>query len=289
MNKIGIYYAFWINHWDADFHVYIDKVADIGFDILEVNAGTVANMSPEERKKLKDHADARNIDLTYCIGLTKEYDIASADAATRKKGVAFLKKQAEAVGEMGGGKVSGIIYGSWPATLPEDETDKTPYRSRSIESMKEAIKAAEDNNVFFNVEVVNRFEQYLLNTAEEAVEYVEEVGSPNIKILLDTFHMNIEEDTISDAIHTAGHHLGHVHIGENNRKPPGYGHIPWNELASSLKDINYQGAIVMEPFLIPGGQVGRDIKVWRDMSVGLDLDKEAHKALIFTRDRLAEA
>jgi len=159
---------------------------------------------------------------------------------------------------------------------------------RSIASMKKAIKAAEDNDVFFNVEVVNRFEQYLLNTAQEAVDYVKEVNSPNIQILLDTFHMNIEEDTISDAIHTAGKYLGHVHIGENNRKPPGYGHIPWDELASALKDINYQGAIVMEPFLIPGGQVGRDIKVWRDMSVGVDMDEEARKALHFMRNTLAK-
>jgi D-psicose/D-tagatose/L-ribulose 3-epimerase len=200
-----------------------------------------------------------------------------------------LKKQARSVGEIGGGKVSGIIYSSWPATMPEGETDKRPYLDRSIASMKEAIKAAEENDVIFNVEVVNRFEQYLLNTAEEAVEYVKRVGSPNVKILLDTFHMNIEEDTISKAIETAGGYLGHVHIGENNRKPPGYGHIPWEELASALKRINYQGAIVMEPFLIPGGQVGRDIKVWRDMSVGVDLDEEARKAVTFIRKKLAEA
>jgi len=288
MNKIGIYYAFWINDWDVDFHEYVDKVADLGFDILEVNAGTVAKMSPDERKKLKDHADNRNIDLTYCVGLTKEYDIASPDDGTRENGIEFLKKQAQSVGEMGGGKISGIIYSSWPATLPEGEIDKRPYMDRSIASMKKAIKAAEDNDVFFNVEVVNRFEQYLLNTAQEAVDYVKEVNSPNIQILLDTFHMNIEEDTISDAIHTAGKYLGHVHIGENNRKPPGYGHIPWDELASALKDINYQGAIVMEPFLIPGGQVGRDIKVWRDMSVGVDMDEEARKALHFMRNTLAK-
>ncbi|MCJ7518992.1 MAG: sugar phosphate isomerase/epimerase [Anaerolineaceae bacterium] len=289
MNKIGIYYAFWINDWNVDFHEYVDKVADLGFDILEVNAGTVANMTSDERKKLKAHADSKKIDLTYCIGLTHEFDIASADDATRKRGIEFLKKQARSVGEIGGGKVSGIIYSSWPATMPEGETDKRPYLDRSIASMKEAIKAAEENDVIFNVEVVNRFEQYLLNTAEEAVEYVKRVGSPNVKILLDTFHMNIEEDTISKAIETAGGYLGHVHIGENNRKPPGYGHIPWEELASALKRINYQGAIVMEPFLIPGGQVGRDIKVWRDMSVGVDLDEEARKAVTFIRKKLAEA
>jgi D-psicose/D-tagatose/L-ribulose 3-epimerase len=128
----------------------------------------------------------------------------------------------------------------------------------------------------------------LLNTAQEAVDYVKRIDSPNAKILLDTYHMNIEEDTFTDAIETAGNYLGHIHLGENNRKPPGYGHIPWMELISSLKKINFQGWMVMEPFLKPGGQVGRDIRVWREVGKGMDLDIEAHKAVQFMRARMSE-
>jgi D-psicose/D-tagatose/L-ribulose 3-epimerase len=283
MNKIGIYYAYWTHEWDEDFHPFIDKVADLGFDILEVNAGTVARMTPEERQALKSHADDRNLALTHCIGLPHEFDIASADKATREHGIAYLQQMAEAVGEMGGGKVGGIIYSSWPATMPPGETDKRPYVERSVASMKQAVKAAEDNGVLFNVEVVNRFEQFIMNTCDEALAYVEAVGSPNVKILLDTFHLNIEEDFVGAALVKAGDKLGHFHIGENNRMPPGYGHIPWTEIGAALRQINYTGDVVMEPFLMPGGQVGRDIKVFRDMSVGLDLDEEARKALLFMR------
>ena len=287
MNKIGIFYAYWTHDWNVDFHPYIDKAADLGFDILEVNGGTVGDMSAPERKSLIAHAQDRGIDLTYCIGLPKQYDPAAVDEATRRRGIEKLQKMARAIGEMGGGTLSGILYGTWPTTMPEGETDKQPYLERSINSVRQAMKTAEDNNVFFNMEVVNRFEQFLLNTAEEAVAYVKQVGSPNVKILLDTYHMNIEEDSIGSAIQTAGRHLGHVHLGESNRRPPGAGHIPWDELASALKQIDYQGALVMEPFLMPGGQVGADIKVWRDMSVGVDLDTEAGKAVRFMRDRLA--
>jgi D-psicose/D-tagatose/L-ribulose 3-epimerase len=176
---------------------------------------------------------------------------------------------------MGGGRVGGSLYSGWPQLMPEGVADKRPYFDRSVASMREAIKAAEDHGVIFNMEVLNRFEQYLMNTAEEGVEYVQQVGSPNAKILLDTFHMNIEEDTIASAIETAGDYLGHIHVGENNRKPPGYGHIPWMELASALKRINYQGWLVMEPFLMRGGQVGQDVRVWRDVGKGMDLDTEA--------------
>ena len=283
MNKIGIYYAYWTHDWDADFHPFIDKVTGLGFDILEVNAGTIANMTSEERQRLKAHADDKNITLSHCIGLPHKYDIASEDEAIRENGIAYLEKIAQGIGEMGGGNLSGIIYSSWPATMPEGETDKRPYVERSVASMKKAIKAAEDNNVAFNMEVVNRFEQFLMNTCDEAIAYVEAVDSLNAKILLDTFHMNIEEDFIGEAIQKAGDKLGHLHIGENNRMPPGYGHIPWTEVSAALRKMNYQGYVVMEPFLMPGGEVGRDIKVFRDMSVDLELDDEARKALMFIR------
>jgi len=283
MNKIGIYYAYWTHEWDADFHPFVDKVAALGFDILEVNGGTIANMTSQERKRLKAHADEKSITLSYCIGLPPKCDIASADKTVSAAGVAFLKRMAVAVGEMGGGQLGGILYSYWPATLPAGETDKRPYFDRSVGNMKEAVKVAEDNQVFFNMEVVNRFEQYMLNTCQEAIEYVDAVGSPNVRVMLDTFHMNIEEDFIDDAIVLAGDKLGHLHIGENNRMPPGYGHIPWTEIGAALRKIDYKRYVVMEPFLMPGGTVGENIKVFRDLGAHLDLDEEARKALWFMR------
>jgi D-psicose/D-tagatose/L-ribulose 3-epimerase len=283
MIKIGIYYAYWTHEWDADFHPFLDKIADLGFDILEVNGGTIANMTRAERKSLKTHADEKNITLSYCIGLPAKYNIASEDKAVSAAGVAYLQKMAAAIGQMGGGQLGGILYSYWPATLPAGETDRRPYFDRSVTNMKEAIKAAEDNQVFFNMEVVNRFEQFLLNTCEEALEYVDAVGSLNARVMLDTFHMNIEEDFVDDAIVRAGGKLGHLHVGENNRMPPGYGHIPWTEIGAALRKIDYNRYVVMEPFVMPGGKVGEDIKIFRDLSINMDLDEEARKALAFIR------
>jgi D-psicose/D-tagatose/L-ribulose 3-epimerase len=283
MNKVGIYYAYWTNDWDADFHPFVEKASNLGFDVLEVNGGTVGSLTSVERKRLKDHANQRGIELSFCIGLPHKYDITSEDKKVREDGVAYLKKMALAIGEMGGGNLGGIIYGSWPLTMPVSVTDKRPAFDRSVNSMREAIKSAEDNNVYFNMEVVNRFEQFLLNTCDEAIEYVEAVGSPNAKVMLDTFHMNIEENFFGEAILKTGDKLGHFHIGENNRMPPGYGHIPWTEIGAALRKFNYEGYVVMEPFLMPGGEVGRDIKVFRDLSIGMDLDEEAGKAQQFIR------
>ncbi len=196
MNKIGIFFTYWVSDWDADPHPYIDKVADLGYDSIELHAGYVADLSAEERKKLKAHADERGIGFTYVIGLTQDKDVSSEDPAVRKNGITYLQKIAQAIGEIGGGVVGGIIYSYWPASLPPGVTDKRPYTKRSIASMKEAAQAAEDHNVIFTVEVVNRFEQFMMNTCEEAVAYVDAVGSPNVKVMLDTFHLNIEEDFV---------------------------------------------------------------------------------------------
>ena len=285
MNKIGIYYAYWTKNWDADFVPFVAKVKKLGFDILEVNSGTVTHMPDSQRDRLKAAALKAGIELTFCIGLGGEYDIASADAAVRRRGIKFLQQQAKMLDYMGADKLGGIIYGSWPGRLPPD-ADKRVFTARSVKSMREVMKTVEDCGVFFNVEVVNRFEQYMLNTCEEALDYVKRVDSEHCKILLDTFHMNIEEDSIAKAIVKAGAKLGHLHLGESNRRAPGRGHIPWKEVAGALKKIKYQGALVMEPFLQPGGEVGRDISVFRDLRDGLDLDAEARRACRFVRAQL---
>jgi D-psicose/D-tagatose/L-ribulose 3-epimerase len=286
VNKIGIHYAYWMDAWTADFHPLIDKVAILGFDAIEVDAGPVALMSTEERKRLKAHADERGITLTYGTGMRHDQDLASEDRSVRQRGITLLQRQAKAIGEMGGGCLSGVIYSAWQAILPNGVTDKRPFVEQSAAAMREAVKAAEEHGVIFNMEVVNRFETYMLNTSAEAVAYVEMVGSDHARILLDTYHMNIEEDFIDDAVVYAGDKLGHVHFGESNRRLPGNGHIPWTEVAAALRKIGYGGAVVMEPFVRPGGQVGRDIRIYRDLSIGSDLDEEARLAVLFTRGLL---
>ena len=113
--------------------------------------------------------------------------------------------------------------------------------------------------------MLNRFEQFLINDSYEAVAYMEQVNHPACRILLDTFHMNIEEDSFGDAIRRVGTYLSAFHLGEANRKMPGTGRMPWAEIKTALDDIGFDGPMVMEPFVMPGGQVGRDIGVWRDM------------------------
>jgi len=98
--------------------------------------------------------------------------------------------------------------------------------------------------------------------------------------------MNIEEDSLRGSLVETGTWLGHFHLGETNRRPPGRGRMPWSEIFGALHEINYQGAVVMEPFLVPGGEVGRDISVYRDLLGSGDLDEEASLSVRFVQSEL---
>jgi len=282
MNRVGMHYGYWTQYWGSEPLQFVQRAKKCGFDILEVNAPKVTLMSGAERDVLRGAVADAGLSLTYSIGMTADMDLASEDAGTRQKGIAFLQKVARAMKYMGGTILAGINYSSWPRKLLPGE-DKQILTDRAIKGVREAIKAAEDNDVIFCVEVVNRFEQFIMNTAAEGIAFAERVGSPNCKILLDTFHMNIEEDSLRGSIVETGDWLGHFHLGETNRRPPGRGRIPWPEIFGALREINYQGAVVMEPFLVPGGEVGRDISVYRDLLGSADLDEEAARSAQFVR------
>jgi D-psicose/D-tagatose/L-ribulose 3-epimerase len=285
MNPIGIHYGYWAQSWNSDPFQFIGRAQTCGFDILEINTPTVILLSPKERDALKAAAQTAGIALTYGVGMKEDMDLASADAATRKKGVAFLKDVTQAVKMMGGSILAGVTYGSWPRKLAAKE-DKRVLTDRAVAEVRKAIKFAEDCEVTFCLEVVNRFEHFMMNTAAEAVAFAKRVGSPNCKLSLDTFHMNIEEDSFRNALLETGKLLGHFHLGETNRRPPRLGRIPWPEIFVTLQEIDYQGAVVLEPFIIPGGEIGHTVPVYRDLLGNRGIDEEAARSAKFVRSHL---
>lgn len=261
-NKLGIFVNFWENTWKVDLKKYLEKAARIGYDVLEFQAQALLDMSDTELAEIKRVADGVGIEMTYSLGLDPAYDISSPDSAIRKGGLAYLTNIMKQIGKMDGRLLSGVSYAGWG--VPADK-DKATRMYHSITSMQSLAKIAAELGLTYGIEAVNRFEGILINTAVEARAYVEAVGNPNVGILLDTYHMNIEESNIGDAIRTAGDLLVGFHVGENNRTCPGRGHLDWTEIAKALRDVNYGGRIVAEPFLMTGGEVGDAIYVWRDL------------------------
>jgi D-psicose/D-tagatose/L-ribulose 3-epimerase len=282
--KFGTIFAYWTHDWHGDYKMFAEKVKKLGFDILEISAGDLLTMSDHEIGELRTVAKDLGITITSNIGPPKDKDIASGSPDVRKAGISFLTDIMKAMDLLDSRALVGVLNTYWPCEF--DDLDKPAIWARGVESVKELGGVAGDLGIDYCLEVVNRFESNILNTSEEAVRFCGDVGCSSVKILLDTFHMNIEEDNIPAAIRHAGDLLGHLHVGEGNRKPPGQGSLPWAGIGQALRDIGFAKSVVMEPFVLMGGQVGKDIKVWRDLSGGADpaaMDSNIEESLQFLK------
>lgn len=286
--KYGIHYAYWLQRWDADLKKYCEKAGQLGFDLLEISGNALLTASENELKDLKKLADDLGVGINPCHGMSKDCNPDSQDPAVRQRGIDMAKRLFDRMELIGSKQIGGIFYSYWPALDASNaDIDIERARENSLESMAVIADEAKKRGLLMSLEIVNRFENYLFNTAETALEYLDDLGRDNVKLLLDTFHMNIEEDFLGDAIRLAGDRLGHLHIGECNRRVPGSGHMPWEDIAGALKDIGYQGGVVMEPFVRSGGEVADSVKVWRDLVEPTEnrLDSDLRSALEFVKSK----
>lgn len=285
--KYGIYYAYWEKEWGGQFIPYIKRVRDLGFDILEVACGNFHQETDSFFHDLKSTAELYDITLTGGYGPRIEHNLASPDKIAVENTFAFYADVFRKMAIAGIRSIGGALYSYWPVDFNK-KMDKPGDFERSVAGMKRLADLAADEGITLNMEVLNRFEGYLLNECQECVKYVKAVDRPNVKVMLDTFHMNIEEDSFTQAIQLAGSLLGHVHVGEANRRPPSpQGRMPWKEIGDALNSIGYNGNVVMEPFVTMGGQVGKDISIWRDLSHGASeaqLDADAARSVQFLRE-----
>jgi D-psicose/D-tagatose/L-ribulose 3-epimerase len=148
--------------------------------------------------------------------------------------------------------------------------ERAAQRRRAAESLKATADYAGERGVRLAIEPLNRFETDLVNTVDQALELLEMIGAPNVGLLIDTFHMNIEEKHIGDAVRLAGGAVFHVQVSENDRGTPGSGHVPWDEFFAALDDIGYDGQIVVESFLPTVAEIARAVSLWRPVAPSMD-------------------
>lgn len=284
--KYGIYFAYWEKEWAADQKSYIKKVKNLGFDGLEISCAMLKGITNNELIEMRKIAEDNGVTITAGYGPSALENLGSSDENIQKAAIEFFTDTLKKLEILNVHTIGGGIYSYWPVDYSKP-IDKEGDWNRSVKNVRTVGKIAGDLGVDYCLEVLNRFEGYLINTCAECKKFVEEVDVDAVKIMLDTFHMNIEEDSMIEAILLAGDKLGHFHVGENNRRVPGKGNLPWYEIGSALRAIGYNKNIVMEPFVQMGGGVGSDIKIWRDLSKGAtlsDLDRDAANSVAYLRN-----
>jgi D-psicose/D-tagatose/L-ribulose 3-epimerase len=240
----------------------LDKCKKLGFDAVEI-----IPFDPDNFPAAKVKAAAADLGLTINTGygMPLEYNVISPDPAVRKRGREFAKRLIDLSNEAGAKVFGGAIYCGWGYLSGKMRTaDEWQW---GLEACRESAQYALDTSgLIIGIEPLNRFESHFINTAGDAVKFIKEVGLPNVKVHLDTFHMIREEDDFGSAVRDAKGYVGYVHACENQRGIPGSGLVPWKPFFEALEDIGYDGCITIESFDPDVEAVAKLCCIWRKLA-----------------------
>ena len=260
MFRFGVDSLIWTEEFTVKDLPLIEKAKSLGFEVIDIN---IAHPERFPTKAVKDKVKEVGIEVVTTFGLSKDANVIDPDPATRKKGIETIKKVVDINIELDSKILGGVFYAAWGYLSGKPRTEDE--WNWSIESMHEAaLYAKRNSDIILAVEVLNRFESHFLNIAEDAVRYCREVGTGNIKVHLDTFHMIREELSFTEAVEACGkEYLGYVHACENNRGIPGSGLVPWKEFFTALRKIGYTGPLIIESFNPDFVELNRLCCIWR--------------------------
>ena len=273
MNKLGVHALVWVGGWSHDeCERAMAQTAEIGFDLIEIPALDLASIDSAFTRKMLERY---RLGTTMSLGLDASTDISSQDRDQQARGEARLMQVLEVARDIGATHVCGILYSAFQKYFdPPTEAGI----AASIDVMRRIGEQAARHGITIGLEVVNRYESNLLNTAAQAVAYARRVGLPNVTVHLDTYHMNIEEADLEAALTETGGRLGYFHIGESGRGYLGAGNIDFDRVFRGLVKAGYQGPITFESFssAVVNKQLQGILGIWRNLwEDGADLARHA--------------
>jgi D-psicose/D-tagatose/L-ribulose 3-epimerase len=257
-------------------------VKELGFDILEICVEDPAILSADGVGAAAEKAD---VGVSVCGAFGPQRDVSHEDPDIRRSGIDYLKTCVDLAAAAGSPHVAGPMFSATGKArlLPEEEREQ--QRTWAAESLREVAAYAGERSVRLAIEPLNRFETDLVNTVEQGLDLCDRISEVNVGLLLDTFHMNIEEKSLADAIVQAGDRVFHFHTCENDRGTPGSGHVEWQDVFAALERIGYDGALVIESFTPAIKQIARAVSMWRPLAASED--ELAREGIAFLREQAA--
>ena len=250
-----------------EFAAHFEKAKKFGFDIFEI---AVENFGFDV-DSAKKAANETGIELkTICGAFGPTRDCSSDNPEYRKGGIDYTKYLIDICSSFGGEAVVGPIYSAVGKTGMWTDEEREQHWAWAVESIKELADYAAAKNIKLGIEPLNRFETNMINTAEQCAKLIKLVDKDNVGFLLDTFHMNIEESNITDAIRIAGDKLVDLHTCANNRGTPGEDNFDWQAIKKAIDDINYDGYCVIESFTPDCVEIAAAASVWRPFAPSPD-------------------
>ncbi len=268
MNPIGISTWVWTSPLSTDeFATLAPHIASLGFDHVDLPIESTTDL---DYLRVGAIAKAAGLSVTTCGAFGPDRDLISDDPAVRANAAAYVRHAVDAAVQMGSTIVVGPMYCAVGRTWKATDDERRAFETLLVSSLQDLCRYAGDRGVVFGIEPLNRFETSVINLAEQVMAIVERVGHPSCGVMLDTFHMNIEERSIGDAIRRVGSSLVQLHACENDRGAAGTGHMPWDEVATACRDIGFTGPVVIESFTDKVKTIARAAAIWRPLAASPD-------------------
>nr|AXL06672.1 sugar phosphate isomerase/epimerase [uncultured bacterium] len=257
--KFGMNLLLWTGEMHDGMIPVLAMLKNLGFDGVELPIFNTNLDYARWGKILDDHGLART---AVTIRGADDNPI-SPDRSVRQKGIEGNNRVLDCCAAVGATTLVGPFHSAIGVFTGQGRTDDE--WKWGVESMRAVAEHAGKVGVTLGVECLNRFETYLLNTHADSARFCREVGHPRCRMMYDTFHANIEEKSITLAIHACADMLCHVHISENDRSTPGKGNVRWCENWDALRQIHYDGWLMVEAFGLALPELAAATKIWRRM------------------------
>lgn len=279
-NQIGMQCGYWWGtELSKDLYKGLEYTAKLGVDYVELTPSVYVEMNAQQRKELRTWLADHGLGITLNGSMmAPEANLFSAEEKVVQAGLERCRRVMEGGAELGATVWTGVMHGMW-GNRPAFEGDLLAgiraVRARAIEGIARCMQLADEYNVTMGLEVVNRFEMYYLNTVADGIDFCRAVAHPRCQLLIDTYHMAIEEDNMIDST-VAAQQAGVfacLHAGETNRRIPvgGKSNIDWAGLGAALKSSGYTGPITLEPYVFVSSNYSPAASVWRNLQDPSDL------------------
>jgi D-psicose/D-tagatose/L-ribulose 3-epimerase len=273
-NRLGVISMFYSRPFTtADFACF-ERIKAAGLDFIELLVPEPGELDLAAMRRALADAD---LGVLLAARINPTRDAASADPNSRQGFSDYLAYAAEVAATLAAPVVGGPLAGgplvfAGRAPAPVGEPERVAREGRVVEALSAAATIAKAHGITFALEPLNRFETDILNTTRQCLEVVRRVASPHLGLMLDTFHMAIEEKSMGAAIRAAGPHLVHFQANENDRGFVGTGSIDWSAVVEALRSVDYRGPITLEPFRRDDERIAVPLAQWRPPNRNEDAD-----------------
>jgi D-psicose/D-tagatose/L-ribulose 3-epimerase len=257
----------WVSPFRTETIGLIRKVKDLGFDAIEICVERPETIDVDRIRAALKETDLKAL---VCGAFGPNRDMSSEDPTIRDAASRYLRECIDIAAALGSETVSGPMYAGVGATMMREPADRRAQWDRAVSTLRPIADHAAGREVKLAMEPLNRFETDLVNTVDQGLRMIADLDRANVGLLLDTFHMNIEEKDIPAAIRRAAGHIFEFHACSSDRGTPGEDHLPWAEIAAALAAADYRGPIVIEAFTPQIKEIARAVSLWRPLAESED-------------------